>query len=261
MSCRSDLVVRALLVWATVLGLHIGTRIAHADTSLKRARTLNELGMSKYRRGEYDDALMLFKQAYEIRAEPKILFNVAQTYRKQLNYGMALESYRRYLQTLPDAKNRVEVEGIIAELEGLVAAEAKPEVSAEPALVPAPVPSNTVPAPPLDTSPQSEPRRWYQDTIGWTLASSGLVLAAVGAGFYVHAQGQKDDLPTTPEGDRAALRDDIGRNQTLGGTGLILGGALVAGGIVKFVLTERASRGHRVTVTFGPSSIWVAGRF
>src|SRR5688572_30561537 len=95
---------RLLFVWV-FLGVMAGVPAdTAAEPSVKRARVLNRQGMAKYRLGEYDAALELFKKAYETHSDPKILFNLAQTYRKRRDYARALESYRQYLQTLPDAR-------------------------------------------------------------------------------------------------------------------------------------------------------------
>jgi tetratricopeptide (TPR) repeat protein len=69
-----------------------------------------------YSLGEFEDAVKEFREAYRLRQEPAILFNVAQSYRQLGKYSDAYFYYRQYLSQKPDAPNREEVESLIAQM-------------------------------------------------------------------------------------------------------------------------------------------------
>jgi tetratricopeptide (TPR) repeat protein len=236
---------------------------ATADSAQERARGLNRKAMTQYDLGRFDDAIRLFQEAYEVFPEPKILFNLAQAFRKKQAYKEALESYRSYLRNAPGAPNRAVVEERIKELEQLIASQQASDAKPPDGVtsVPPPVVGPQKPAPSLTTTPIDTGRRWYQDPVGWTLAGSGAVAAAAGVAFLVHASSQQDDLATTSEADRDGLRDDIHRNQLLGGVALGVGGALVVAGAVKFVLTERSRSRSGTHLAVVPGGLLVYGSF
>jgi tetratricopeptide (TPR) repeat protein len=58
-------------------------------------------GVGELRRGDYLGALKLFQRAYAVYASPKILFNLAQTYRELGRKVAALDAYERFLRDTP----------------------------------------------------------------------------------------------------------------------------------------------------------------
>ncbi len=98
----------------------------------------------EYDTGKYAKALADIERAYELDPLPALLFNVGQCLRALGRHREAAISFRSYLRDSPRAKNRAEVEALVAEMTRLagldeagVKAAAKP---VEPAAVrPAPV--------------------------------------------------------------------------------------------------------------------------
>lgn len=101
-------------------------------------------GMADYNLEDYDGAIKEFDAAYRLVQDPSFLYNIAQAHRMAKRADKALLFYRRYLNTLPQATNRAEVERTIHALE---------ERSAEDIL---PVPDK-VPSPPLPPAPKPPP--------------------------------------------------------------------------------------------------------
>src|SRR5262245_11987889 len=66
---------------------------------------------------QFDDAIAEFTQAYEIRNEPILLYEIAQSMRLSHRYREAARFYRTYLLRAPKASNRGEVEGRIVEMD------------------------------------------------------------------------------------------------------------------------------------------------
>lgn len=93
---------------------------AHAqcdDESKKRANSLYQQGTTQYNLGRWEQSIDLFQRSYEECPASALLFNIAQAYRQWGNCDRALFFYRRFLAVNPDATNRREVEGFIADLE------------------------------------------------------------------------------------------------------------------------------------------------
>lgn len=92
---------------------------AHADP--EEASALYASGAAHYERGEYDAAIRDFGRAYELSHAPDLLFNLAQAHRlKGSSCTSARDYYRRYLEEVPRAADRAEVEARISEMDRCV---------------------------------------------------------------------------------------------------------------------------------------------
>jgi tetratricopeptide (TPR) repeat protein len=147
------------------------------------------LGQRQLERGQYQDAIAEFRRAYELRADPRFLHDIAEAYRQLGIVDRAVFFYERYLAALPDAPDRAEVEATIA---GLREARPQPAGGAAPAPV---VPSLAhdvviVPLGPRDV-PAAEPaaahaarrrpvwRRWWVWTALGVAVVAGLAAVAL----------------------------------------------------------------------------------
>jgi hypothetical protein len=90
---------------------------AWADETAARAREHYQRGTTAYEVGQYDEAIHEFAEAYKLKNDPSILFNVAQSHRLAGHRTEALRAYRMFLVKLPGSPNRREVEALIANLE------------------------------------------------------------------------------------------------------------------------------------------------
>src|SRR3954463_8755666 len=84
---------------------------------------------------KYQEAIDEYQKAYEISGDPPMLYNIAQAYRLADQPAAAARYSRRFLQRIPNAKTRDDVERKIADQEKLAEQRKKNE--------PAPPPSNT----------------------------------------------------------------------------------------------------------------------
>src|SRR5262245_46389422 len=105
-------ILAALIVLGFVL---VGRSSAWAVKDTERDRqqrsgVLLREGQSKYDLGKFDEAIVLFEQAYEIWPYPEALYNLGQSWRRKKNYEKATFYFKSYLRNAPDAKNRQEVE-------------------------------------------------------------------------------------------------------------------------------------------------------
>ena len=83
----------------------------------KQAKALYDKGTLHFNLGEYAAAIEHYKEAYRIVANPYFLYNIAQAARLSGDLRQALTFYRSFLNALPDASNRAEIQTRITELE------------------------------------------------------------------------------------------------------------------------------------------------
>jgi hypothetical protein len=90
----------------------------------RRARQLFEQGKVAFSEGNYRDAWEHFREAYLLSKRPELLYNVGQSADRMRMDREALTAFKLYLQKLPQAENRKEVEARIVWLEERLAREA-----------------------------------------------------------------------------------------------------------------------------------------
>ena len=169
---------RALLVAVVVLFAAATAR--GEDDRESRARAHYEVGLGMYHLGNYGDAVREFTAGYELSPRPEFLINLGQAYRKLHELDRARDMFQKYLARAPaDAPDRVQVRGLLAEVEAERAA-APPAASApEPTEVAPTAPSAIVaPAPQMLVTQQPPPRRglrrWW-----WTIPVGAVAVGAV----------------------------------------------------------------------------------
>lgn len=87
------------------------------DPDLARARKLFYEGRKLFDLRRFQQALEKYEAAFEAKPIPDFLFNIGQCHRNLGNYDEAIFSFRRYLQLVPDADRRPQIEALIAELQ------------------------------------------------------------------------------------------------------------------------------------------------
>ncbi len=83
----------------------------------EEARSLFEAGRTAFSHGRFDDALEHFTRAHELSGRHELIFNIAVCLDRLRRDAEAAAAFRSYLDEMPDAENRGEVEGRIAQLE------------------------------------------------------------------------------------------------------------------------------------------------
>jgi tetratricopeptide (TPR) repeat protein len=147
----------ALLTLVLAFGLPL---VARADDAAS-AREHYQKGTSYYDLGRYPEAINEFEAAYEIKNDPALLYNLAQSNRLAGNSEQALHFYRTYLRYVPKAPNRAEIEERIKQLDQLVtqknaAQTSPPSQAGPPGNVVAPLGETAAP-PPATTAPAGPP--------------------------------------------------------------------------------------------------------
>lgn len=129
----------------------------------KQAQAEFQKGKTAYENGEYREAWGHFHDAYALSNRPELLYNIGQTADRLRMDADALKAFKLYLQQLPQAENKREVENRVRALEERIRATgdgsgAEGETDAAVLDLPAPD-GDQPPAPP----PAQQPRRqgWY----------------------------------------------------------------------------------------------------
>ncbi|MFO0710702.1 MAG: hypothetical protein U0353_12730 [Sandaracinus sp.] len=153
------------------------SEFAITSGSDEEARAVFVAGRDAYARGEYDQALLAFRQAYELSGRGELQFNIGQTADRLRHDREARDAFEAYLAAVPDAANRVEVESRLRVL--------REEIARDDALR-----AQASGSAPHEDAPIVE-QWWF-----WTLIGVAVVGAGVGIGFAV---GSHDELaPPTP---------------------------------------------------------------
>jgi len=234
-----------------------------AAERLERSKAHFDIARAHFNIGEYEAALHEFEEAYRYKPLPMFLYNIGQAASRAGHRDRAIEFFRRYLVLDPNTRARREVERRIEELEQSPAA---PRAGAPPPLAPPPPAPASKPArvePVAVVAPAPPPplsRRWYADAVGDALAVAGVVALASGAVVVGQAVSQ-----IAKEHESYANWVDArgaGDRQTVGAVVLGAGGALLAAGVVRYlVVAKRAHATLGATAGGRGASLTLSGAF
>lgn len=231
-------------------------RPAHAEAKGKQAAESHyNKGMTAYNLGHFQDAVEEFEKAYEIKAEPIFLYNIAQSHRQSGNPQRAIFFYRRYVDADPSSKKRAEVEKRIADMQSELDAQKEREAAAAaaaappPVVVPQPVTPQAAPVVvPRRTVAEARPKSEVESNPGRGLRIGGLVTAGVGVAagvtgvlLVLHGNSLHDDA-IAPGSQFDKSKDDSSKTfRTMGWVAVGVGAAAVATGVTLYVLGARAA--------------------
>jgi tetratricopeptide (TPR) repeat protein len=140
--------VLTMFMAASTTVLERGMPALAAEDSVSAMRVHFERGQTHYDLGEFGKALEEFREAYRLKDDPALLFNIGQCQVKLGDDNGALYSYRSYLRRDPKGPNRNVAEAKIADIQKRIGAMspshavssgAAPLPSGVPPVVPPPV--------------------------------------------------------------------------------------------------------------------------
>jgi hypothetical protein len=177
-----------------------------------------------YQAGEFERAATEIQAAYELSPSPDLLFPWAQAERQSGDCSAAIKLYARYLAADPGETTadlaRDQIENCVVALED--------ERAAERAAVR------------VETSRAMEKdRSWIRDPVGGALVGGGVVFMGAGVGMMIGGRSMMIDALESDHANYASEADRAVTVDRLGIAGLSVGVALVAGGIVRYVLVHR----------------------
>ena len=154
----------ALLVALLVVALPAPARAQMTQAQKDEVKLHYQRATRAYDLQKYLEAIDEYQKAYEISGDPPMLYNIAQAYRLADQPAEAVRYYRRFLQRMPNARNREDVERKIADQEKL--AEQRRKV--EPVT---PQPSTTPTKPPWLAKPPSQIFRMRSGSVRYSIGS------------------------------------------------------------------------------------------
>jgi tetratricopeptide (TPR) repeat protein len=178
---------------------------AFAEEDVAAARRHFEAGSRAFNLGEFKRAAEEYREAYRLKPDPGLLYNIAQSYRLDKNLEQALFFYRSYLRNSPEPAQRNEVKQRIASLETQIAQQQSPPNDVvRPTEPPPPNPVKPATAsaelkPRADLVATAPPRRpLYKRWWVWTMTGVVAVGAGLGVGLGL---GLKPGAPGTSLGN------------------------------------------------------------
>jgi tetratricopeptide (TPR) repeat protein len=228
--------------------------------------------MEHYQARRYEEALVLFEQAYAIDPEPELVYNIARSHERLLHREQAVDAYERFLQ-MPGTTGELRTRALenltalrqeIAALETARRAEALARRTPVEPETPTPDPRTEPPPQRPDERPAPRPGMSALGVAGWALFGTGGGIALAGVvcwGLALSSNGSFQDAGTGVE--RLGLRDDVTQRSLAGDVLFFTGAAALAAGValvaVDSVRRRRAStaslreREHDAALAVAPS--------
>lgn len=203
-----------------------------------------------YGEGRAEEAVKLLDEAYGLRPEPVLLYNLARAHETLGHLEQALDCYRRYLEADPKAEGKGAITARITALEGQLQERARLEAERRRAQTEAEL-----------ALAAAARRRFHFWSIPVALGGAGLLAGGVLKGVALSERGvaQADPIHQT-----AARRYEQARGfDTAAGATLIVGAVIAAAGVVWLVASVASTpQGEqRVQLALGPGFFVVTARF
>lgn len=246
----------ALVIAAALLAAPTSAAADAGETVPMKAKRLATKGRELHDRGDYQRAIVAFKEAYVIAPSPALLFNLAQAYRLQGNCDDASLMYKRYLSTRPDRESQRIAAGHLATVDRCVA-QRNLGIRLDPTMAYLQQPHVPTPAEailedrPLAADAPSPGKR--KKRLGIGLAAGGGV--GMAAALYFGIQSAADADAVEKAYARGAKWKDVQdldargkRNATYAKVLGVTGGLAAAAGITLFVVGKREERATQITI-------------
>jgi len=142
----------------------------------EEARNLFQAGRVAFNDGRYDDAIRYFRQSHELSGRPVLLYNIGTAADRLRRNAEALEAFQGYLEAIPDAPNRREVESRIRVLREQLAREQEEDGEQTPAVDLSPGPVDEPEAGGLLT------KWWFWTIVGAVVVGAVITTAVIASG-------------------------------------------------------------------------------
>lgn len=185
-----------------------GGSAAEGRAHLKRANALAGEGDCAAAIGEYT-------KAFELLDDPVVLFNRGECYRRTGDSENAVDDYREFLEKVPNAPNRADIEAKMVALEAPEPTSHEPPAEAKTPPPPPKAPAAVVQPPPPAPKPESKPEpavvvrspaRVEDSGPGggsrpWVWITLAVLVAGAAAGSYLMFRPREEPAPTTTLGN------------------------------------------------------------
>jgi len=248
-------IAQRLAWWSVGLGLVLAPAIARANPG-DDAKAHVARATQAHKDGRYDDARVELEAAYALTPKPELLYALGQVHAKLGRCDDAAAYFHRFAATQSDPQ--------VAKVIDQAISACKP--AAPPPAAPAPAaPAASAAAPTAAAAPEGA--RWYHDKLADGLVLAGVTAVIIGLIEYHSAVSDLDaaeDRTAAPTVTR--YFELVGEAHDARTTALVLtgvGGLLIAGGVVHYVLHDRGAEARGVAVVPAPGGglVTYGGRF
>jgi hypothetical protein len=226
-----------------------------------RAADLFKKSADAYLKGDFAQAIAYLDEAYTLDPQPVLLYNMARAHEGLGHLDEAITLYERYLTQEPTSPDRGAIEQRITTLkkqrdEKAALAKERAQVEKDRAAVERDRAAGPPPPP-----PPPRPRSIYP----YAVAGAGVVGLLTGTVFGLLANSKKNEATDEKTQTTAIDIRSTGKSfATVSNVSFIVGGALVAGGVVWWVVDGQqrqtgAASGTRVGVGVGPGYVGIGG--
>jgi tetratricopeptide (TPR) repeat protein len=198
--------------------------------------------------GNFEESIREYAEAYRLKSDPAILYNLGQANRLANHPAEALHFYRMYLSKVPDAPNRSEIESKIDTLGHELEQQRRArEAAAAAQAAPLTAPASTPPLVPVRKLAEPAPPGKAKEVSGIAVGVVGVGLLDAGIAFGVLASNAGSDLTRQAKAGSFSYSDQQNgkRDQLLEPIFLAIGGAALVTGVVLWVLGNREGRASR----------------
>jgi tetratricopeptide (TPR) repeat protein len=223
-------------------------------------RELVDKGLELYTQKKYDDAIKSFEQAYALRAEPELVYNIARAHEKSLRRAEAIAAYEKFVN-LPGTTAELRTKALNA-MEALRAEQAALDRAKVPAKVDVSAPTPADREGTSGVAAQVEPER-SAPVLPWALVGVGAAGMGVGAVFGLLALDAKSDFDKARAAEKADKATTVETRALVADIALFGGAAVAVTGVI-LLLVEGGDATPSETAwvpTLGPGGVGLAGRF
>jgi hypothetical protein len=220
----------------------------------REARGLFKAGEAAFGDGHFEDAIQYFQRAYDLSHRPILLLNIASAADRVRNDELSLKALEQYLNDVPAADNRAQIEARIAVLREQLAskqAEAVPET-----VVAQPTDAQSV-----DKAAEEQPSRVWP----WILTGGGAAVLATGGVFIALGASAGSNVRDAKSGssfsDVRSDYDHAGSYPVLGGVLAGVGALALTGGLVWLFVGKKPREKATVSASFTGRSLVLSGKF
>lgn len=234
-----------------------------ADTAKARAADLVNNATAAYRNGDFQQAVNLLKQAYELDPQPVLLFNLGRAYEGLGDIDSAIDALSQYIAADPKAGDRGAIEQRIGTLkrqrDERIALQAQRDAEKKRADEEARAAQARQSAPP--------PRQ--RSVVPWILVGVGVAGLGTGTVFGLLSRSKHDHATKLSTDQVTAVHDqDTAKTfATVSTASFVAGGVLTAVGVTWWIVTRepstsppaKASTGPTLRIGFAPGAVTLGG--
>lgn len=199
-------------------------REASSEDDAERTRRVEELSnqaRARYKAKDFEGAIALYEQAYELEQVANLRFNIARCYEKLEEWEAAIENYEAFV-TAPEVESSARKGAMdrIKKIQEIIDIE-------DPA-------SSGEPAKPKDPTPPQEPEpKGKSKAPAFAVIGAGALLVGGGATFGVLARNQQTTFEQATTTEAKQLAQKTGKRNALIADGMyVLGAAAITTGVI-----------------------------